>query len=83
MSNAAGRCFRVDHRREYTMDTSSLKQQHRDAATVVDQIEARIGAEKAGDAQQVRQLLSTLIGRLGIHLVVEDKTVYQIVRAHV
>lgn len=58
------------------MDMSSYLRQHADAATVVSEIEKLLAGTEVKDSKEVRSLLNRLIGKLNIHLSVEDKNVY-------
>jgi hemerythrin-like domain-containing protein len=58
------------------MDMSNFLSQHKDAATVVGQIEGKIAAGVAANADEIRSLLNGLVGKLKIHLAMEDKNIY-------
>ncbi len=58
------------------MDMSSFINQHNEAVDVVKQISALISGGTVEDAAEVRKLLSSLVGKLSIHLAMEDQSIY-------
>lgn len=57
--------------------TDSFKTQHREMQEIVTQITARLNPSILPDhADEVRKLLSTLSGKLSVHLAMEDKSLY-------
>jgi hypothetical protein len=57
--------------------TDSYRQQHRELADLQRQIEVLlVPARLAADAQAVRSLLSSFLGKLNIHLAMEDRSLY-------
>ena len=57
--------------------TDSFRQQHKDLVSFVKEIEAKLNpATLPANADEVRKLLSTLAGKLSVHLAMEDKTLY-------
>ena len=55
--------------------TDNMRQQHKDLAGIVVEIEGKLNA-LPGEADNIRRLLSTLAGKLSVHLAVEDKNLY-------
>ncbi|HRK98118.1 MAG: hemerythrin domain-containing protein [Alphaproteobacteria bacterium] len=58
------------------MNITSFLDQHKGAAEIVGQIESHISSGSVGDPSAVRTLLSSLVGKLSIHLAMEDKNIY-------
>lgn len=58
------------------MDMTKFLRQHQEAAEVVKQIESKMGAGVPAHADEIRSLLSGLVGKLKIHLSLEDKDLY-------
>ncbi|KAA3614712.1 MAG: hemerythrin domain-containing protein [Calditrichaeota bacterium] len=57
--------------------TDNYRQQHNDLLEVATQISGKLNAQQLSeDASEVRRLLSTLLGKLRIHLATEDKALY-------
>lgn len=57
--------------------TDNFRQQHRELAAIVKNIEVKLNpATLPADADEVRKLLSTLAGKLSVHLAMEDKNLY-------
>lgn len=59
------------------MDMTSFKDQHKEVGALVASIEAQMAKGAASmDADKVQHELSSLVGKLKIHLAMEDKSVY-------
>lgn len=59
------------------MDMTMFKTQHKEVGALVQSIEAQLAKGATGmNADTVRQDLSTLVGKLKIHLAMEDKSIY-------
>lgn len=57
--------------------TSELRDKHQELLKLATQISELLDEKKLStDAKQIRSLLSTLSGKLGMHLAVEDKNLY-------
>ncbi len=57
--------------------TDSFRTQHKDLAEVVTSIEGKLASiSEEGVADEVRTLLSSLSGKLMVHLAMEDKSLY-------
>jgi len=57
--------------------TKMYRDQHDDMLSVASEISAQFDADKlSNDASEVRSLLSKLLGKLSIHLAMEDNTLY-------
>ena len=57
--------------------TDDLRTKHQELLNIAAQISGELDAGKLSEgAKQARSLLSTLAGKLGIHLAVEDKNLY-------
>ena len=57
--------------------TDSFRKQHQDIGIVVKAISAKLNPTKvAADPQGMRALLSQLMGKLNVHLAMEDKALY-------
>jgi hemerythrin-like domain-containing protein len=63
--------------------TSQLRVQHTELLKIAGEISVQLNAnELSKDASAMRALLSLLIGRLGIHLAMEDKSLYPELMKH-
>ncbi len=58
------------------MDMSPFITQHAEAAGVIGEIETLMQGGTVQDADKIRALLSTLVGKLSVHLAIEDKNIY-------
>ncbi|MBE9502665.1 MAG: hemerythrin domain-containing protein [Proteobacteria bacterium] len=57
--------------------TDDFRAKHQELLSIASQISDQLDASKlAEDAKQARSLLSTLAGKLGMHLAVEDRNLY-------
>ncbi len=57
--------------------TKSFRDQHDDLLKIASEISAHLNVDElTKDASEVRSLLSKLLGKLGVHLSMEDKTLY-------
>lgn len=57
--------------------TKRYREQHDDMLSIASEISAHLNVDKlSNDANEVRSLLSKLLGKLGVHLAMEDKTLY-------
>jgi hemerythrin-like domain-containing protein len=57
--------------------TERYRQQHAELATIVTELERELDATRLGaDASNARRLLSSLTGKLTLHLAAEDKHLY-------
>lgn len=60
-----------------------FRRQHAEIVEVVKQIEAYLAPGKLpAGAPEARKLLSTLVGKVGIHLSMEDQVLYPRLKAH-
>ncbi|MDH3998495.1 MAG: hemerythrin domain-containing protein [Desulfuromonadales bacterium] len=58
--------------------TAVFRQQHEEIKVLVEQISSRLDAEQLGkDAEEVRSLVSRLVGKLNVHLAMEDNVLYE------
>ena len=63
--------------------TDSFRKQHAELAEIVKQIETALVPQKlTSDPSPVRPLLSSLIGKLSIHLAMEDNALYPRLKDH-
>lgn len=63
--------------------TDSFRKQHQEILAVVESIEALLNpATLAAKAVEARALLSSLLGKLSIHLAMEDKSLYPRLEQH-
>jgi len=63
--------------------TSELRDKHKELLKLASQISELLDEKSlAADAKQARSLLSTLSGKLGMHLAVEDKNLYPELLSH-
>ena len=63
--------------------TDSFRKQHAEMAEVVKRIEALLDPQKAAaSANEVRGLLSTMMGKLTLHLAMEDNVLYPRLQNH-
>jgi len=57
--------------------TARFREQHDEMLQVASEISAHLNvSELSNDANEVRGLLSKLLGKLGVHLAIEDKSLY-------
>ena len=57
--------------------TKSFRDQHDDLLKIVSEISAHLNVDElSNDASEVRSLLSKLLGKLNVHLSMEDKALY-------
>lgn len=63
-------------KRLFQMDVSNYIRQHNEAASVVSEIEALVSGNAVVDSAKVASLINTLVGKLKIHLSMEDKSIY-------
>jgi hypothetical protein len=62
--------------------TDSYRQQHRELSEIQRQIEALLVPAKLGqDAAAARSLLSSFLGKLNVHLAMEDRSLYPLLQA--
>lgn len=58
-------------------ETQHFREQHEEMLQIASKILAQLSIDKlTKDAGEVRSLLSTLLGKLSVHLVMEDKSLY-------
>lgn len=63
--------------------TSTLRRQHQEIQSVIDSVKGILDCgEVADQAQRLRQLISSLSGKLGVHLAMEDKVLYPEIQAN-
>jgi hemerythrin-like domain-containing protein len=63
--------------------TDSFRKQHAELVEIVKQIESALVPQKLGaDTSAVRPLLSSLIGKLSMHLAMEDNALYPRLKEH-
>lgn len=59
------------------MQTQGFRNQHSEMLKVTSEISARLNADRLSkDATEIRTLLSQLLGKLSVHLAMEDKSLY-------
>ncbi len=57
--------------------TKSFRDQHNDLLKIASEISAHLNVDElSNDASEVRSLLSKLLGKLSVHLSMEDKVLY-------
>ncbi len=63
--------------------TKSFRDQHNDLLKIASEISAHLNVDElSNDASEVRSLLSKLLGKLSVHLSMEDKVLYPKLLGH-
>ncbi len=57
------------------MDITSYLEQHKEAARLIGELEGKL-SNPVEEAEAIKQILTTLIGKLNFHISMEDKFIY-------